>query len=38
MEIWRRSTFEGYENQYRAQYEAGSLQAGGGAIDGGRES
>src|SRR5438094_5071017 len=38
MEIWERSTFEGYENQYRPQYEAGSLQADGGAIEGGRES
>ena len=29
MEIWERGTFEGYDQQYRPQYEAGSLQAGG---------
>jgi len=29
MEIWERSTFDGYEQQYRPQYEAGTLQAGG---------
>ena len=29
MEVWERATFDGYEQQYRPQYEAGSLQAGG---------
>ena len=29
MEIWERSTFDGYEQQYRPQYESGSLTAGG---------
>jgi MraZ protein len=29
MEIWERSTFDGYDQQYRPQYEAGTLQAGG---------
>jgi len=29
MEIWEKATFDGYEQQYRPQYEAGALQAGG---------
>ena len=37
MEIWERSTFDGYDSQFRPQYEAGSLQA-GGSSSGGRES
>src|SRR6266542_939726 len=35
MEIWERSTFESYDQQYRPQYEAGSLTAGGGGARGG---
>ncbi len=30
MEIWERSTFDGYDQQYRPRYEAGSLTAEGG--------
>ena len=29
MEIWEKATFDGYDQQYRPQYEAGTLQAGG---------
>jgi MraZ protein len=29
MEIWERSTFDSYEQQYRPQYESGALTAGG---------
>lgn len=29
MEIWERATFDGYDQQYRPQYEGGTLQAGG---------
>ena len=29
MEIWERGTFDSYDQQYRPQYEAGSLQAEG---------
>ena len=29
MEIWEKETFDGYEQQYRPQYESGALHAGG---------